>query len=101
MKRALVAAVTFAVGCASAGFHEGRTALRKNEQRYLIARAGAAKTAFARFWAMPGRPSIVGGGSCGGRKAGPVPTLPPACCKRCGMSWAGSTNAPVPARISG
>ncbi len=62
MKRALVAAVTFAVGCASAGFHEGRTALRKKEQRYLTARASAAKTAFARFWAMPGRPSIVGGG---------------------------------------
>ncbi len=58
MKRALVAAVMFAVGCACAGFHEGRTALRKNEQRYLIAREGAAKTAFARFWAMPGRPSI-------------------------------------------
>ncbi len=54
--------MTLATGCASAGFHEGLTALRKNEQRYLIAREGAAKTAFARFWALPGRPSIVGGG---------------------------------------
>ena len=42
MKRALVVvASVLAVGCASTGLHEGRTALRKEEQGYLVARKGA------------------------------------------------------------
>lgn len=40
------------VGCASTGFHEGRTSLGKNEQSYLRGPRGTSKN-FERFWRAP------------------------------------------------
>lgn len=40
------------VGCASSGFHEGRTSLSKNEQSFLRGPRGTSKT-FDRFWQAP------------------------------------------------
>jgi len=39
-------------GCASAGFHEGRTTLGKEEQGYLRVK-GSGKGSFERFWQSP------------------------------------------------
>lgn len=50
--------MVFAAGCATGGFHEGRTALRKEEQGYLVAGRGSPRSAFARLWASPRRPPI-------------------------------------------
>ena len=58
MIRPVLLAVVFAAGCASTGFHEGRTALRKEERAYLVARKGVPKTAFERFWTSPRRPAV-------------------------------------------
>jgi hypothetical protein len=40
------------VGCASTGFHEGRTSLGKNEQALLRSPQGTSKN-FGRFWQAP------------------------------------------------
>jgi hypothetical protein len=54
MKRAVLVVLVLAIGCASTGFHEGRTALRKEEQACLVAKKGAPKgVVFERFWTAP------------------------------------------------
>ncbi len=46
-------------GCATpTGLHEGRTALRKSEQGYLMARHGSPRGPFERFWAVHRRVAI-------------------------------------------
>lgn len=60
MRRLILVGCLLAVGgCATPGFHGGRTALRKEEQGYLVARKGTPKGIFARFWASP-RPTSMG-----------------------------------------
>ena len=46
----LVLALGLCVGCASTGFHAGRTSLAKEEQGVLKVQAGPAKGPFERFW---------------------------------------------------
>ena len=59
-RKLVVVASVLAVGCASTGLHEGRTALRKDEQGYLVARKGAPRGgAFERFWTVR-RPISIG-----------------------------------------
>jgi hypothetical protein len=48
-----------AAGCASTSLHDGRTTLRKDEHGYLVARKGAPKSSFERFWRTP-RPASIG-----------------------------------------
>jgi len=45
----LVGCLLAAAGCATPSFHEGRTALRKEEQGCLVARKGTPKGVFDRF----------------------------------------------------
>lgn len=59
MNRSILLALALAAGCASPGFHEGRSALRKEEQGYLAAGARDAGTSFARLWVSP-KPSRIG-----------------------------------------
>jgi hypothetical protein len=58
MRRYFLAGLLAVVGCASTGFHEGRTSLRKDEQRYLVARKGTPKGVFDRFWESARWPTI-------------------------------------------
>jgi hypothetical protein len=59
MRWSFLVVATFAVGCASTGFHDGRTSLRKEEQGYLVARKGAPKAVFERFWQSAHPPSVA------------------------------------------
>jgi hypothetical protein len=58
-RKLVVVASVLAVGCASTGLHEGRTALRKDEQGYLVARKGVPRGTFERFWTVH-RPVSIG-----------------------------------------
>jgi len=58
MNRSILSALAFIAGCASPGLHEGRSALRKDEQGYLGGRPQVVGSPFARFWVSPKRQRI-------------------------------------------
>ena len=58
-RRVLLWGWLVAAGCASTSLHDGRTTLRKDEHGYLVARKGAPKSSFERFWRTP-RPASIG-----------------------------------------
>lgn len=60
MTRWLFLSVALGLGCASSGFHEGKTSLARQEQAYL-ARGNAGPNTFERFWKSPraGAPGLL------------------------------------------
>ena len=53
LRRYLLMAVVLSMGCASTGFHEGKTTLGKSERGYLVAGKAAQEGPFDRFWRGP------------------------------------------------